>query len=991
MDAIRVAKVGEVLCSKSGSTQSGTVHLTAHHLIFAYDEAGKEEMWVPYPLIALVTRMPQTIQGRCPLTFRTRTFETFTLSFKHDRDAMDVFDSVKDLTVATSVTQLYAFHYTPNPPFTATNGWTLYNPREEYGRMGVGSRTMAWRFTDINKDYSFCSTYPAKLVVPKRISDTTLQYASKYRSKCRIPVLTYLHWANYGTLTRSSQPMVGLTQNRSVQDEKLIEAIFQSHIPSDSRPPSVPIYGATATNIIIDARPTTNAVANTAKGAGTENMDHYKDARKAYLGIDNIHTMRDSLARVVEALRETEIAASSVSGALPGETQAVPILDRQALRRSGWLRHISNIMEGTLLIVRNVHVNSSHVLIHCSDGWDRTAQLSALSQLCLDPYYRTIRGFQILVEKDWVSFGHKFLDRCGHLSSEKFFVAPSGDANASGAEAFFASVQNKFASQKHLQETSPVFHQFLECVRQVQRQHPERFEFNERFLRQLHYHLYSCQFGSFIFNTERERRVGENGVSPIESTISVWDFFNSPPEMDLNKNPDYDPSLDDPLRRGPGTDMGVLMLNPKDVRFWHELYGRTDEEMNGKYVIKQVAQDPEFVAPIESAEDDPAMVPLGITTAAAASSAPPSRSDSPLPSASSSSPTLSRSTLQRTGSPAPLSPSPNASQSLPPRTRHESLRGFDSAYASSSSPGASQTSTPRSPSPRSSRLSPRPPPSPRATSSDLLASVGVRSMWGRFSSNASAALSVVQDAYGGVAKDLSKLSLGGAGAGAEGSGGELKSREEINAWSSPDRPESPPPASAIDSTRGNVPAYSASSSSGTFGFGGSTLNPWATTKPNSRPGVPSMLFDNPWGSNGSSAISATPTSSTPTSTIPTGLPPSSSSTSLSAQSNGSSTSQAPTPFTPPATTPSIPVPAQSPSSNPRDPLSTSQRTGSNWDLGMSDLGSGRSLEDVAAALSTSPARQPRSAAPPSAPISPEPQPQAQPPSAASDPLGVGIL
>lgn len=39
-------QVEEVLCSKAGSTRPGTVHLTAHHLIFAYDDAENEEMWV---------------------------------------------------------------------------------------------------------------------------------------------------------------------------------------------------------------------------------------------------------------------------------------------------------------------------------------------------------------------------------------------------------------------------------------------------------------------------------------------------------------------------------------------------------------------------------------------------------------------------------------------------------------------------------------------------------------------------------------------------------------------------------------------------------------------------------------------------------------------------------------------------------------------------------------------------------------------------------
>lgn len=752
--------------------------------------------------------------------------------------------------------------------------------------------------------------------------------------------------------------MVGLAQNRSIQDEKLIEAIFQSHHAPESRAVNSSVYGATATNIIIDARPTTNAVANTAKGAGTENMDHYKEARKAYLGIDNIHTMRDSLSKVIEALRETELAASSVSGTLPGETIAVPILDRQALRRSGWLRHISAIMEGTLLIVRNVHVNSSHVLIHCSDGWDRTAQLSALSQLCLDPFYRTMRGFQILIEKDWVSFGHKFLDRCGHLSSEKFFVAPAGDvSSASGADAaqaFFASVQNRFVSQKHLQETSPVFHQFLESVRQVQRQFPERFEFNERFLRQLHYHLYACQFGTFLFNSERERRTSVDGNQPpAECTVSAWDYFNTPGEMELNRNPDYDASLDDPLRRGPGADMGVLMINPKDVRFWHELYGRTDEEMNGKFVTRQVAQDPEFVASVESSEDDTGLIP--------STASPPEPASSPTPTLTPS-PTLTRNMLQRTSSPDPRASSPalSTSHSVPPsvsRSRHDSNASF--------------SSVPRSPSPRMTR-SPRPPPSPRSASSDLFSPGGVRSMWGRLSSNATAALSAVQDVYGGVAKDLSKLSLV-AGPGGEGVAGELKSRDEIGAWADPNRPASPDilaatpadsPATAHPSPSTSTAPYSYSTNTAT------ALNPWATTK--TRPTVPSMLFDNPWGS---------PADSAPAPALPE--PPRSAPAihSRTVSNPLENTLVGPSSFSSAFPTVAVPRPIPAPRSPdpPGPPEPSPGLTSSFGSIGTASL-LGMSSNT---SLNSSPQMQSQSL--------PPPRPPAAPAAASTDPLGVGIL
>ena len=370
------------------------------------------------------------------------------------------------------------------------------------------------------------------------------------------------------------------------------------------------VYGAQQHNLIVDARPTVNALAMQAVGLGSENMDHYRFATKIYLGIDNIHVMRESLNKVVDCLKESDV------------TPLAP--NREALANSKWLKHITGLLDGASIIARQVALQHSHVLIHCSDGWDRTSQLSALSQLCLDPYYRTLEGFIVLVEKDWLSFGHMFAHRSGFLSSEKWFNIENervgGDSSHRqdiGSKSAGNALENAFLSAKgffnkdnnsreslvesdgelqphdaaiqHLRkgpapskskedktttkvkETSPVFHQFLDATYQLLVQHPSRFEFNERFLRRLLYHLYSCQYGTFLYNNEKERL--EHHVR--EKTRSVWDYFLSRTEQFLNEK--YDSMIDDNVR---GKERLILPIAGQ-TRWWHELFGRTNEEMNG--------------------------------------------------------------------------------------------------------------------------------------------------------------------------------------------------------------------------------------------------------------------------------------------------------------------------------------------------------------------------------------------------------------------------
>ncbi|KAH0535968.1 hypothetical protein FGG08_007142 [Glutinoglossum americanum] len=719
MDRIKISRVEDVQLIRRGIPVTGTLHLTPHHLIFSHmpspptssqeqpqPSASTEaiakptpkELWITYPIIAHCTFRPASPGSALSssIRLRCRDFTFVTFHFPDDQEAREVYESIKTLTCRLGrIEKVYAFTYRPQRPEKDVNGWIVYDAEMEWKRLGVGeSGGNAWRISKINTDYKFSPTYPALLPVPSGISDNVINYAGKYRSRARIPVLTYLHPLNNCTISRSSQPLAGFRGNRSIQDERLVAAIFASSQPngpvkattgSNSSTPSpgrshsdlsalgvevssarveilddagstesssgelpgitTTVYGAQQHNLIVDARPTVNAMAMQAVGLGSENMDNYKFATKAYLGIDNIHVMRDSLAKVIEAIKDSDI------------TPLPP--NRELLAKSGWLKHIAGLLEGADLIARQIGLQHSHVLIHCSDGWDRTSQLSALSQICLDPYYRTLEGFIVLVEKDWLSFGHMFRHRSGHLSSDKWFVTHSeglvGPAGGGGvgpfsntagggnplenallsAKGFFnkdngsresmvdsdGEMVNHSDSQKSsgvtsakssvgdkevtkVKETSPVFHQFLDATYQLLYQHPTRFEFNERFLRRLLYHLYSCQYGTFLYNSEKDRL--ESDVK--SKTRSVWDYFLSRKGQFLN--PKYDGGAIDERQRGHER---MIFPLPSETRWWNELFGRTDEEMNSRRSNLSKAYGDSVVTGLETANATTGAGALGRT------------------------------------------------------------------------------------------------------------------------------------------------------------------------------------------------------------------------------------------------------------------------------------------------------------------------------------------------------------------------------------------
>lgn len=54
-----------------------------------------------------------------------------------------------------------------------------------------------------------------------------------------------------------------------------------------------------------------------------------------------------------------------------------------------------------------------------------------------------------------------------------------------------------------------MFLQFIDCVWQIMQQYPCAFEFNEEFLITVLDEMYSCLYGTFLYNSEQERAVNK--------------------------------------------------------------------------------------------------------------------------------------------------------------------------------------------------------------------------------------------------------------------------------------------------------------------------------------------------------------------------------------------------------------------------------------------------------------------------------------------------
>lgn len=103
---------------------------------------------------------------------------------------------------------VFAFSYCET---FAEDGWSVYEPMAELRRMGVNNDS--WRITKINETYQICDSYPAIWAVPKNVTDDKLKLVANFRSRNRLPVLSWIHHKSLATITDALSRWWGWAEN----------------------------------------------------------------------------------------------------------------------------------------------------------------------------------------------------------------------------------------------------------------------------------------------------------------------------------------------------------------------------------------------------------------------------------------------------------------------------------------------------------------------------------------------------------------------------------------------------------------------------------------------------------------------------------------------------------------------------------------------------------------------------------------------------------
>ncbi|XP_064849541.1 myotubularin-related protein 10-like [Oncorhynchus masou masou] len=339
----------------------------------------------------------------------------------------------------------------------------LFDRPSEWDREIKRTGAAEWRVCSINEGYVVSPSLPEYFVVPVSLADQDLKQYLCFFTAHRIPLWCWNH-PNGSALVRMASISDPLQQRKL--DQRICSAITKSH-PQRS---------------------------DVLKSDLDKNLPNIQDIQAAFVKVRQIC--------VIEPFEESEEKWLS------------------SMESSRWLEYVRAFLKHSAEVVYLLEGKHVSVILQEEEDRDLSCVVSSLVQLMLDPHFRSLTGFQSLVQKEWVMAGHRFLDRCNHL-------------------------------KKNDKEESPLFQLFLDCVWQIINQYPAAFEFTETYLTVLSDSMWIPVFSTFLFNCPQQRT--ENSLDFAKSKCipmgeekalrfpPVWDWSQqfTPKDQALFNNPMY--------------------------------------------------------------------------------------------------------------------------------------------------------------------------------------------------------------------------------------------------------------------------------------------------------------------------------------------------------------------------------------------------------------------------------------------------------------------
>ncbi|KAJ8267422.1 hypothetical protein COCON_G00125940 [Conger conger] len=252
------------------------------------------------------------------------------------------------------------------------------------------------------------------------------------------------------------------------------------------------------------------------------------------------------LGEEMPSLGEVQLAHTRLRALCLGDiSSSLSVPDEKwlsSLEATRWLDHVRYCLQKAAEVACLLRDGHLSIILQEPEDRDMAGVVSGLVQVMCDPHCRTRRGFQGLVQKEWVVAGHPFLSR-----------------------------GNYYQNRDREESPAPVFLLFLDSVWQLWAQFPSYFQLTEEYLLALQDSTHLPLYSTYLHDCQRERgrrsqhlpqsytpingwREGLAGDSyPMDPPLPpVWDWalWYSPERLDHFTHPVAIPTLPLPIPNG---------------------------------------------------------------------------------------------------------------------------------------------------------------------------------------------------------------------------------------------------------------------------------------------------------------------------------------------------------------------------------------------------------------------------------------------------------